>query len=249
MVALVAFAVLVGLGMWQLQRATWKQAIVADYTAQASKEPLIALPPRESAESIIYQRAALGGKFIHHQSVQIRPRSVNGKQGYDLVTPLVLYTGEVILVLRGFVPDVTKEFIDQPIGTVAVVGTLHPFSPQAWKPNNDPDHDQWFWIDPQALEKKFGLANIYPLMLVSSEKPLNTPWPAPQPFAPAFHDFHMVYAGIWFSLAFILVVIYVRANTRKVDDSNALPEYTHLPKDRPDDDSHGSGGTGNDPLR
>lgn len=220
LMTLVMLIVLVGLGAWQVQRAAWKHQLIADYHAQVEKEPLIALPPAESSAGAIYRQAALGGKFQHHQSIQLRPHTLDGKQGYQLVTPLKLYTGEIILVMRGFVPDETKDATDQPTGTVAVTGILRPYAPQDWRPQNNPDKDQWYWIDREAVAKKFGLAEIYPLLLVSDVKPVNTAWPQPEAYAPDFYDFHYVYAGIWFSLAIALAVIYLRSQFAK---KSAMP--------------------------
>lgn len=209
-------AVLLALGVWQVQRAGWKKEIITHYRQQDALPALTALPPPAGSEGAVYRHVVLGGKFQNHLSIPLRPRVVAGRMGYDLVTPLRLYTGEVVLVLRGFVPDETKEFIDQPIGTVAVSGVLRPFSARTWRPENRPDKDQWYWIDPEAIATSHKLEKPYPLLLVAADKPVNTPWPAPQPVIPYFHDFHALYAATWFFLAAVLVGIYLRVHIRKL---------------------------------
>jgi surfeit locus 1 family protein len=220
LMTLVMLAVLLGLGFWQVERAKWKRGIVENYQHNSGAAPLSALPPAAEAQAYTYRHVVLGGKYQHHLSIELRPRAVYGKMGYDLVTPFTLYTGEVILVLRGFVPDETKEAIDQPIGTVAASGELRPFSARYWRPENQPDKGQWYWLDPEAIAVKHGLKNPYPLLLIAEEKPLNTPWPAPQMAEPYFHDFHVAYAITWFFLAVALLCIYLQVHiVRKNSES------------------------------
>ncbi len=54
-----AIAVMVGLGIWQLQRAEWKQGLIAQY-AQASRLPPLAWPaiPPADVEALLYRRAS-----------------------------------------------------------------------------------------------------------------------------------------------------------------------------------------------
>lgn len=215
LITLVLFSVLMGLGVWQLERAKWKQGIIENYNAQAQLPSLTALPPVAQANNLIYRHVTLGGKFINHEAIELRPRVVKGQMGYDLVTPFTLYTGEVVLVLRGFVPDEAHEAVDQPIGTVAVSGMMRTFSAKYWRPDNAPEKNQWYWIDPEAISKKFDLAKPYPLLLISDDKPVNSKWPQPQDAMPDFHPWHMLYAFQWFTLAFALLVIYGVSQTKK----------------------------------
>jgi surfeit locus 1 family protein len=215
-ITIIMLALLLGLGFWQLQRAEWKRGIIEHYTAQSALEPLNALSLASEADKIIYRRAVLGGKFIHHQSIELRPRVQDGVVGYDLVAPLKLYTGEIIFVLRGFVPDSTKEFIDAPTGTVAVSGVLKSLPPQASHPDNAPSKNQWYWLDAAAVAQKYNLEKPYPLLLAAQDAPTNTTWPRPHNTVPVFNDFHLAYAATWFLLAFILLLFYLRAHIRKV---------------------------------
>lgn len=213
LITLVLFTLLVGLGVWQVERAKWKRGIIENYNAQSHLPSLIALPPANDSDTLVYRHVTLGGKFENHRSIELRPRVVNGKMGYDLVTPLTLSTGEVVLVLRGFVPDETNDAVDQPIGTVAVSGMMRTFSAKYWRPDNEPEKNQWYWIDPEAISKKFALAKPYPLLLISDDKPVNSKWPQPQDAMPDFHPWHTLYAIQWFALAFALLVIYVTSQS------------------------------------
>ncbi len=211
----IMFAVLVGLGIWQVERAAWKRGIIDQYNAQSKLEALVALPPAEEATASQYRHATLGGKFQTIHEIRLRPRALEGKQGYELITPFKLYTGEVILVDRGFVPDETRDAINQPIGTVAVSGVLRPFSPQGWRPDNKPKTNEWYWLDYNAVADFIGDKNLYPLLLAGNDKPVGTPWPAPQPFDAGISNNHLGYAATWFLLAIILLLIFLKASRVK----------------------------------
>jgi cytochrome oxidase assembly protein ShyY1 len=57
-IVVAAVATMIGLGVWQLQRATWKDAIIARY-AQAEKQPPITWPtvPLHDADLPLYRHA------------------------------------------------------------------------------------------------------------------------------------------------------------------------------------------------
>ena len=53
-----AVATMVGLGIWQLQRAEWKQGLIATYKASATREPVAWAAVDRGDESFLYRRAS-----------------------------------------------------------------------------------------------------------------------------------------------------------------------------------------------
>jgi surfeit locus 1 family protein len=216
LLTVVMLATNIGLGVWQLQRAEWKGKLIAEWQAQAENPPIDELPPASQADTVKFAKARLIGKYLHDKQVIIIPRAYQGKTGYELITPLQMMTGEVVLVDRGFVADDSKEAIDQPIGTVFVNGELRPYPGRGWmQPANNVEINQWFWIDPAAIASERELDVPYPLLLVSEGKALNNMWPVPHPVEAPYTNNHLTYAFIWFSLAAALVVIYVLSQKKK----------------------------------
>jgi surfeit locus 1 family protein len=206
---------LIVLGVWQLHRAEWKGALIAQWEAQKELPAVEDLPPPDKSGDAVYRKAKFMGKFLHDKSVQLGPRAHNGKKGYELITPFRYITGEIILVNRGFVAEESHSAIDQPIGTVFVEGMLEAFPKRGWmQPENNPPQGQWFWLDPAAIAAAQQLAGPYPLQLVAEGKPVNNMWPRPRPPAPPYTNNHLTYAFIWFSLALGLLVIYVFSQSR-----------------------------------
>ena len=111
---LLAFAILIGLGIWQIQRKAWKEGLIASLTER------LAAPPRElpaatawpqlDPASDEYRRVKFSAEFDHGQEALVfaaasafRP-DVSGP-GYWIFTPARLADGSIVIVNRGFVPD------------------------------------------------------------------------------------------------------------------------------------------------
>ena len=113
LVCLPALALLVGLGLWQLQRLAWKEALIAEVAARASAAPTEALAEADWAklkpEDYEYRHVRVTGAYdAAHQALVFRalekPRGHFGGQGYLVMTPLLLPDGASMIVNRGFVP-------------------------------------------------------------------------------------------------------------------------------------------------
>src|SRR5690606_30657440 len=66
---LVALAILLGLGFWQLDRLEWKETLIAGVEAR-TKGPAVPLPPesewpKHNAENDEYRRVTAAGRFHH----------------------------------------------------------------------------------------------------------------------------------------------------------------------------------------
>lgn len=103
---LLAGAVLVWLGVWQLDRNASKQDLVASRAASMSAAPaavttLIDAPP----EAIEYRRASASGIWDHDGTITIASRIRFQTRGEEIVTPLLLAPGgPALLVNRGWYP-------------------------------------------------------------------------------------------------------------------------------------------------
>ncbi|SCL21818.1 SURF1 family protein [Micromonospora inyonensis] len=141
--ALVAAAVMVQLGNWQLDRYQGRSAINEriDATARMTPVPLpdVLAAPTGAAGSTgaapdaatVWTRVTVTGRYDTTNSVWIRGRSVERQVGFELVTPLLLADGSAVLVDRGWVPptpggDATArpELPATPSGEVTVVGRV-----------------------------------------------------------------------------------------------------------------------------
>ncbi len=108
---LIAFAILIGLGKWQLDRREWKLGIIDRIETRVHDEPIsLSLAKREWTEKqdVEYYRVLLVGRFLHDDERYLYTL-VDGKAGWRVITPLQVRGGEIVLVDRGFVPEELKD--------------------------------------------------------------------------------------------------------------------------------------------
>ena len=106
--AIVAAALFLRLGFWQVSRLRERQARNALVAAQQRDAPVaFALLPRDTA-AVHYRPARVVGRYDYDHELVLGSRTNNGSPGVDLVTPVrVAGSDTAILVNRGWVysPD------------------------------------------------------------------------------------------------------------------------------------------------
>ncbi|MCJ7873041.1 SURF1 family protein [Phaeobacter sp. J2-8] len=215
-VGLAGTAILVGLGLWQLQRLDWKQGVLAAIEDRISATP-VALPAHPDPVTDKYLPVALEGRFdsgeIH---VLVSQKHVGA--GYRVIAPFVLEDGRRILVDRGFVPVVAVDDA-RPIGPARVIGNLHwPDDRNSSTPDNDLAGNIWFARD--IVDMAAALDTTQALVIARTsepEDPAITPLPVDTASIP---NDHLQYVITWFSLAAIwlgMTGFYIYRATRNKD--------------------------------
>jgi surfeit locus 1 family protein len=221
--ATLAFAVLIGLGTWQIQRKAWKESLIATLTARvaAAPKPLSAAKdwPQLDQASDEYRRVKFTAEFDNGREALVfaaaagfRP-DVSGP-GYWVFTPARLADGDTVIVNRGFVPDGRQSPESRPQGEIAgpveIVGAMRWPDARHWfTPNDDAAHNLWFSRDPASIAAAKGLGSVAPFY-VEQETPM-PPGGLPQPgkLAVSLPDNHLQYALTWFGLAAVLAGVFV----------------------------------------
>jgi cytochrome oxidase assembly protein ShyY1 len=97
----------VRLGLWQLERAQYKQALYAQYQTNAERD-VIALAALSSSEpeQTFGRRVTVQGEYLPDRQVVLDNQSHGGAPGYLVFTPFRPLTEphEAILVNRGWIP-------------------------------------------------------------------------------------------------------------------------------------------------
>jgi cytochrome oxidase assembly protein ShyY1 len=126
-------AVMVGLGNWQLDRYHQKVAINDRIDAAAAADPVpvtdVLDAGRAPAKAQRYTRVIATGRYDTGNEVLARGRTLDGRVGFEVLTPLVLPGGEALLVNRGWVPSgadatATPAVAPAPTGSVTVTGAV-----------------------------------------------------------------------------------------------------------------------------
>lgn len=101
LVVVAAVAVMVALGVWQLQRLRWKEALLADYAAAQRSGAEIAWPSRGMDEALFYHRAHLDCMHPTGHS-SMAGRNASGESGMAQTVQCALPDGGRALVVLGW---------------------------------------------------------------------------------------------------------------------------------------------------
>lgn len=170
---LAAFAVLVGLGMWQWQRKEWKEELIAAIDARIAAPPS---PPEQWAGlhcqpmhvvglevSCEFKMVRLAGRFDHDREWHVfvnasRTATSSGGPGYFVLTPFELEGtgGSRIFINRGFVPEGLKNETSWSQGQTAdrmeIVGQIRTAEQRGMFTNqNSPKSNVWYLRNPREL--------------------------------------------------------------------------------------------------
>lgn len=207
---------LAALGIWQLQRLAWKEALITriNQAQQAAPTPLPASNawPSISKEQDEYRRVQARGQFIHEKQTLVRASTALGT-GYWVMTPLRLSTGGYLLVNRGYVGtgQLTPESRGEPsLGQPdqIVTGLLRPSEPGgSLLQKNEPQAKRWYSRDVAAIAQAQGLPqqDVAPFFIDAVALPDSAPWPRAGLTVLSFNNKHLGYALTWFTLALMVL--------------------------------------------
>ena len=212
----VAMAILIGLGVWQVERLKWKQDLLARIEARraAPARPLAAvLAAARPGEDLEFTRVTLDcpglstARYVELYSIQA------GVAGARLVSacPLPGRSHEAVLVDRGFVDEAISARPPQTVSSApaAVTGVLR----RGGKGSSlTPARRgaRWFVRDIDGMAGALGVRSPLPYV-VAAETSSNPEWKAlrPAPLPGAISNNHLGYAITWFGLAGALLAVYL----------------------------------------
>ena len=191
-------AVLIGLGVWQLQRLQWKEGILAEIDARMASAP-VALPAApDPARDRFLPVTATGSITDEEIDVLVSLKGVG--PGYRIISAFETDDGRRILLDRGFVRDDQKDTPRPPVSGVTITGNLHwPDEVDSFTPDADTDRNIWFARDVPAMAAALGTEPVMIILRTTSE-PAPAVSPLPMDSAGIPND-HLGYAIQWFGLA------------------------------------------------
>ena len=204
--SLIALAILVGLGTWQMQRRAWKTALIAERQAGIAAPP-VALPDR--VDGLEFRRVTVTGHFDHSREITVLNQTYGRQTGLYLVTPLHLGDGGTVLVNRGFVPPGALAQASRPAGEVTITGLLRgPYGRNRFTPDDRPERGEWFALDPTAMARALDLPAPRPFLIDADATPNPGGLPVGGQSRTDLPNDHLQYALTWYGLALALVVVF-----------------------------------------
>lgn len=219
---LAGLAVLVSLGVWQLQRLAWKEALIGAVESRVHAAP-VELPaeadwPRLDPADYEYRHVRVGGIYdVSRQALVFRalgnPRGRYGGPGYLVMTPLRLASGAVVLVNRGFVPQDRKDqaaLRGLGAGETLVTGLMRASEGRTWfTPVDNPASGQWFTRDVEAMARAMSLSRYAPFSIDADASADPADLPEGGETIVAFPNSHLSYAMTWFGMALALAGVFI----------------------------------------
>jgi len=211
----VGFAILIGLGTWQVQRLHWKEGLIAARQAAFHLPPVAPPVNLAVAQGLEYHPVRASGHFLNGREMRVAAIADDGTAGFDIVTPFMLDDGVVLLVDRGFVPTALAAPDSRRAGEIAgltqVGGPLRldRGRPSRFTPDNQPARNEWYFVDVKAMAAAVvPHADVLPYYIDADATPNPGGWPKGGQTAIDLPNHHLSYAITWYALAAGLVQIY-----------------------------------------
>ena len=210
LVVVPALALLIALGVWQVQRLAWKERLVATAEAAAALPPaslqtVLALHDPQFRKVIVTCPGLETAPFVELQTIH------DGAAGVRLVSACAPRDfPAVFLIDRGFVSEEISA--RPPVSPSTLPTTVLAEVREAPAPNAlalPPSDGRFFARDTAAMAKALNVANVDPNTLYALTSS-NPGWAALTPSSPpaAYSNNHLGYALTWFGLAIALVGFY-----------------------------------------
>ncbi len=205
----VTVAILVALGVWQLERRTWKLALIADVDRRIHARPQPAPGPAHwiggRGPVAPYSRVSIHGVYQAIPPTLVQAVTEKGP-GYWVLAPLASDPGFTVLVNRGFVPLEALHRLKAPPKTgVTITGLLRTSEAGGgFLHRNAPVTNRWYSRDVAAIARADGLSGVAPYFIDADATPGSSDWPAGGMTVVHFRNAHLSYALTWFGLAAML---------------------------------------------
>ena len=209
------FALLCGLGTWQLERLSWKLALIARVNshmtaAPATLDQLQAMSPDEAQ----YRKVTLSGRFDHAKEAYVFTTDAAGTPVYHVLTPFRTDEGRVLMVDRGAVPIEKRDPGTRAAGNVEgqtkVTGVWRvPDAPGLFTPRPDPAKRIWYSRDLAAIAAADHLALTAPVVIEADATPNPGGLPRGGQTVVSFRNEHLSYAVTWYGLAAMLLGVWL----------------------------------------
>ena len=202
LLGLAGCAVLVSLGLWQVERLAWKEAILAEVDSRLQSEPIPLSTDVSEAEDE-YGRVTLTG-IATGDELHVLDSGTQAGTGYRVIARLDSDIGPVMADL-GLLPIADKEAAPL-TGAVSITGTLlWPDDLNDSTPEPDLGRNIWFARDVPAMAQALDTQEL--LVVVSTMSPAD-PRVTPLPVTTAsIKNDHLEYAITWFLLAIVWAVM------------------------------------------
>lgn len=224
LIAMFFFTLFVRLGLWQIQRADEKKKMIVAQKTLEKQKPIHWT--KKQRTPMQYERIIVKGNYLswvflldnqHHQH----------QFGYDVLSPLELSDGAVIMVDRGWVPgEMTRRVfpnIQSPKGLMKLQGSVYFPNKNQWVlgPVLEKKENKMIILErlDEQLISQILQKSVSPFIIRLDKQNANgfvREWETvsmpPQR--------HLAYAVQWFAMALVILIIFVALNLKKKNENH-----------------------------
>lgn len=230
-------SLLTALGVWQLKRLSWKEALITRIE-ERSKLPIVRLPAVPDWENLRpedyeYRHVEMEGDWLRDK-IALVFRGTGGGTGIKVPGYLVFMPFKIkpsaeietisaepayVMVNRGFVPadhlELAKMEPSAGWTDVRIGGLMRsPEERNLFTPIDKPENGQYFTRDPKLMAEQFKLGEAAPFSIDEDAATPAGEWPKGGTTEIAIPNNHLGYALTWFGLALGcagVLIAYIRA--------------------------------------
>ena len=233
LLATVVVVAFVWLGLWQLERAAFKERLFSGYEQAAGASARVVQTVAEvdrmlAGAQVPFLRVRARGTYLNGRQFLLDNRVHEGRAGYEVLTPLVLSDGGVLIVDRGWLPVGRSRqnlpMVEVASGLVEVSGLLSDFPRPGLDIGLAVQGDDWPKIANYPTSKELQQALGRPVAVGMLRLDAGLPGGYVRDWEPRVMGpmRHYGYAVQWFALALTVIAIWAvlgyRAMVRKEGD-------------------------------
>jgi len=220
---IIALAILLSLGAWQIKRMNWKNNLIETITSRVNQAPrpvpAMAAWKQLDLEDLNYRPVEARGTYDLTEEVHIFTQVAPGNARYSgtgfwVIAPFYLKRGGVVLVNRGFVPEKFKQPRTRNTARLAGEQTIAGIiktnqGTNYFTPQTDFKRNIWFTRDAGLISEHLELKNAAPFFISLTRGAAATDLPQPREIKVSLPNNHLGYAITWFGLALTLIGVFV----------------------------------------
>ena len=211
LVSAIGITILLGLGIWQVERLAWKEGLIAELDNRMKAEPISlqnALEKKAADQELEYVKVKLTGQIAGNSLRKVA--SVNGQPGWEILSPFKTADGQLALIDLGAIAENQSFNANDTQLTFEAVIRIHNKGAGFFDADNDPVQNIWYWWDlPEMMATAFDKSDGVPVPFILQKLPSASDNNLPVSEAPKIEltNNHLGYAITWFGLAAALASV------------------------------------------
>ena len=200
------------LGVWQLERLKWKQALIQNFDNLLEQRPLsLSMANMKYRNIDEFTKIIANAKIDRSKKIFFPAKTYNGKNGFFLASLLIDNHDNKYLIDEGWFEYNQYDYFKNNSDTLSleIIGYLrYPTEKKIFTPKNSPDTNEWYYYDLQEIQKFFGV-EINQNFFIKNITDYGNDLLFPSNMKHNFSNNHLQYAITWFMMSISIFIIYI----------------------------------------